>query len=192
MQHRFQGRGTDSHLNANGKQQAQKLALALRNIPLKAVYTSTLVRTKETAAYVMEYHPQANAREVRGLEEMDYGDYEGDRLADRSDVVKDIIADKWSSGCVDAGWPSGESPQDVVDRGTTAILSLLTQEDHDHVALVCHGRFNKIVLSSLLYSSLIDMNNMVQDNTCVNVLDFDRKTQVFTVVELNNTDHLSN
>ena len=44
------GRKDGVHLNEKGRAQAQALAEALAHIPLKAVYSSPLDRTMETAA----------------------------------------------------------------------------------------------------------------------------------------------
>ena len=51
---RLAGRLADVHLNASGKQQAQRLASVLAGIPLKAIYSSPLERAMETAQPIGE------------------------------------------------------------------------------------------------------------------------------------------
>ena len=48
---RFQGQ-TDIPLNQKGIEQAEKAADFFRNIPLQAIYTSTLIRAKTTAEII--------------------------------------------------------------------------------------------------------------------------------------------
>ena len=53
---RFQGR-SNLPLNQEGKKQVRALALALKNEPLTAIYTSPLIRAFETARLIKVFHP---------------------------------------------------------------------------------------------------------------------------------------
>ncbi|MCL4268776.1 MAG: histidine phosphatase family protein [Anaerolineales bacterium] len=50
------GRIPGVHLNEKGQKQAQALGEALKNVPLKAIYSSPLERAMETAAPIAEAH----------------------------------------------------------------------------------------------------------------------------------------
>jgi broad specificity phosphatase PhoE len=52
---RLPGRLPDVHLNTKGRQQAQTLAESLAKAPIKAIYSSPLERTMETAAPLAAY-----------------------------------------------------------------------------------------------------------------------------------------
>lgn len=76
---RLAGRLPGVHLNENGKQQAHELAEKLRNAPVRAVYSSPLERTMETAA------PIAAALDLpiisrESLLEVDIGEWENKTL----------------------------------------------------------------------------------------------------------------
>jgi probable phosphoglycerate mutase len=78
--HKLAGHLPDVHLNERGRQQAQALADALLEVPLKAIYSSPLERAVETAT------PIAAARGleiqiVPGLIETDVGKWQGRSLA---------------------------------------------------------------------------------------------------------------
>ncbi|MCX6001219.1 MAG: histidine phosphatase family protein, partial [Chloroflexi bacterium] len=65
----MQGSGSDTDLSDNGKMQAEKLALAMKDVPLTAVYSSPLRRAMDTAGAVAKYHglaviPDADLREI--------------------------------------------------------------------------------------------------------------------------------
>lgn len=78
--HKLAGYTPDVHLNERGQNQAQALAEALKEVPIKAIYSSPLERAVETAT------PIAAARglEVQtepGLLETDVGKWQGRSLA---------------------------------------------------------------------------------------------------------------
>jgi len=76
---RLAGRLPGVHLNDKGRQQAVDLAKALAKAPIKAVYSSPLDRTMETATPIA----QALGLEViprEGLLEIDFGDWQNKTL----------------------------------------------------------------------------------------------------------------
>ena len=77
--HRLAGRLPGVHLNKKGQEQARLLAEKLADVPVKAVYSSPLERTLETAAPLA----QALGLEVisrPGLIETDFGEWQGESL----------------------------------------------------------------------------------------------------------------
>jgi probable phosphomutase (TIGR03848 family) len=78
--HKLAGHLPDVHLNERGQQQAQALAAALKEVPLKAIYSSPLERAVETTT------PIATARGLevqveKGLLETNVGTWQGRSLA---------------------------------------------------------------------------------------------------------------
>jgi probable phosphoglycerate mutase len=76
---RIAGRLPDVHINRKGKQQAQSLVEVLAGAPIKAIYSSPLERTMETA------EPLANALNLEiipmpGLLETDCGEWQGQSI----------------------------------------------------------------------------------------------------------------
>ncbi|MFZ2296123.1 MAG: histidine phosphatase family protein, partial [Polaromonas sp.] len=72
---RIQGH-LDIPLNATGRKQAARMALALKDDPIAAVYASDLTRAWETAQYL----GRARGLDVtaeEGLRERGFGDFEG-------------------------------------------------------------------------------------------------------------------
>lgn len=70
------GRAPDAHLNAKGRTQAAGLGEALKHLPLRAVYSSPLERTLETAQAIARPH-KMRVRERPGLIETDLGSWQG-------------------------------------------------------------------------------------------------------------------
>lgn len=69
----------DIHLNERGQKQAQELTQALKQVPLKAIYSSPLERAMETAAPIAQVHGLKVIREA-GLMETDLGKWQGRSL----------------------------------------------------------------------------------------------------------------
>ena len=65
-------------INEEGKKQAEESAEAIKDIPIDKVYTSTLIRTKETYRVIKNaLHLNVPEEEVEALNERDYGIYTG-------------------------------------------------------------------------------------------------------------------
>ena len=78
--HKLAGYTPNVHLNERGLSQAQALGDALKEVPIKAIYSSPLERARDTAA------PIAAARKLevqveRGLLETNVGKWQGRSLA---------------------------------------------------------------------------------------------------------------
>jgi probable phosphomutase (TIGR03848 family) len=77
---RLAGRLPGARLNAKGRAQAAALAEALRALPLKAIYSSPLERTMETAQAIAGLH-RLRVKPRPGLIETDLGSWQGASLA---------------------------------------------------------------------------------------------------------------
>ena len=179
----MQGGGFDVELNEQGRQQAQVLADELRHsLPkVDVVVSSHLARAAETADIVSSTF--ATDGPVRIINhkfgEMRFGDLEG--LAIRGPNCKDETRRKFQAfnnimhENKSIPWPgnAGESIKDVEERANAGLSQILRGfPGCDHFCVVAHGRFNKILLMSLL--GLTGKNSIQQGNTGINVLDVDR------------------
>jgi probable phosphomutase (TIGR03848 family) len=78
--HKLAGHLPDVHLNERGQKQAQDLAEALKDVPIKAIYSSPLERAVETATPIAEAHNLKVIQEI-GLIETNVGKWQGRSLA---------------------------------------------------------------------------------------------------------------
>src|SRR5690606_22887808 len=79
----MQGRRVNAPLNRNGRMQADALAQRFSDIPLNAIYSSSLLRAIETADAVARRHPHVPRYRLDGLDEMCWGVFEGEPWSDR-------------------------------------------------------------------------------------------------------------
>ena len=132
--------GGDSGLSQRGTQYSEKLAKYVEeeNIPSLRVWTSELVRTKETAQHI-----QAHKENWKALNEIDAGICEGMTYEEIQDKYPRDFAlrdqDKFHYR-----YPSGESYQDLVARLEPVIMELERQEN---VMVICHQAVMRCLLA---------------------------------------------
>ena len=180
-QRRLQGCRGNPPLNQLGVSQSRALARFLQDVPLDVVYSSPLERSRATADAIATAQQSSLKSETlaivvdEDLKEMNFGQYEGRLLSE----ISDARAEFYASGDVALKWPGqgGESISDVESRARRALRRALAaprRTGQRHVAMVAHGRFNKILLASLIYRSAARCGEIEQRNCAVNVLDFDQ------------------
>lgn len=168
---KIQGGGYDIALNDNGRRQAEAVAEELKGLPIGVVASSHLKRATETADIIARKSVTIRSRRKvhEGFGEMRFGEFEG--IAHRSPEIDPGLKQRFLSiskevaSNVDVRFPGGgESTRDVQDRFLVAIKELLEEFDEDHVAVVAHGRTNKVGLAALCQS--IDYDTLKQDSKC--------------------------
>ena len=131
----LQGSGSNLGISPRGRQQAEYLRDSLANVPFELAIVTNLIRTQETATIVLENHPDVPILEVKELEEISWGVFEGKSNA----IVKPLIKD-WDGGNLTAACPGGESPLQVESRAIPAIYSILERPE-TKILFVCNFTF---------------------------------------------------
>lgn len=207
---KIQGGGYDIPLNDNGRLQAGKAAAELDGIPLNVIASSSLSRAKETADILHarhtddDSHHDANGgvRIVRvvdaGFNEMSFGEWEG--FASRDDGVDESEIERFKDTSrrvkVDPTYPfpgGGESTRQVEQRSVKALYDILnstTTKEQRHIAIVSHGRTNKILIAAVGLGDVQRFKEVRQANVAINVMDVDEKTGMWTVHVMNFHDHV--
>ena len=133
---RIQGQ-LDIPLNAVGRSQASRLARALSEEPIKAIYASDLTRAWETAQYLgralqLEVEPEL------GLRERGFGDFEGKTFAEiQTDLPEQSRL--WRKRDPHFSPAGGESLTALSARVLEAASRLAAQHPGELIALVGHG-----------------------------------------------------
>lgn len=171
---RIQGPLIDDSLNERGRQQAERLAARFederrKGVQLSAVYASPLKRAFETAEALARGAGVAQVTRLPEMIEFSWGIYLG---REEKDILPDMhaIHEQWEAGNMDHAPPEGESPQRAWNRARPAIERIFDKHRHDDVAIVAHGRINKIVLAALVARDLTRMEQFPQGNTSVTLL----------------------
>ena len=122
------GRLPRFRLSARGREQAARVAACLAGVPLAAIYTSPLLRARQTAA-AFGRPVEVDQRWI----EMDYGELDGT-------PVTDVAADVWERWRADASFvpAGGESLAAVGRRVREACAELLEEARVADVVVVTH------------------------------------------------------
>lgn len=201
----MQGGGFDIELNENGKLQANRVAQEMMNVVADrqnvVLVSSHLQRAAQTANILQQLwkeqyqHLEIIRVTMKEFGEMRFGDLEGNALRGPEatpesqalfrNINYEMTQDKHLC------WPGGgESTADVQARGLQGLDTLTKRyPDSDVLVVVAHGRFNKILLASLLYEDVLKHSEVEQGNTCINVID-QRKDGTYDQVVLNYLEHL--
>ena len=199
----IQGPRIDAPLSELGQRQAASLGEALAGEPLAAVYSSPLVRARDTADALVRRHRRRDAtargqlavQVVPELYEMDYGAFIGRSYADVRDEM-DQVLDAWRLGFVDQPFPGGESALLAQTRIRPFAARLLeTAAGHD-VAVVAHGRINRVLLATLTGAGLTRLEEFPQANAAITQVEVEAPAAptapaAVRVRRLNDTAHLS-
>ncbi len=184
-----QGRGVDAELNTTGHAQAEAVAQRLADVPLDAMYASTLRRAMQTAEVIAQAHTSTPLHFEADLEEMAWGVFEGAPITQDVRQMLDAVYQRWRNGAYDYRIDGGESIVEVQERGHRVVQQLLKRHRGETVLVVTHGRFLRVLLATLLEEyGLRRMHEIKHANTAVNVLTW--RDGRFSARLLNCTAHL--
>lgn len=182
---KYQGH-SDIGLSEEGLLQAEQVAFRLRREPFSAVYSSDLSRAFVTAEIVAKHHglpvvPMAEFREVG------FGEWEG--------LKYDQIYAGWSEEIAkffrhpsQVHIPGGESFHDVQKRTEQGLDILRGKHEGECVAIVTHGGAIRTMLCAALGIHLDCLWSFRQDNTAVNIVEYEARHNILRLV--NDVNHL--
>jgi broad specificity phosphatase PhoE len=183
---RYQG-WQDSPLSEVGRAQAEAVGRALAREPLKAVYSSTLGRARETAEAIAALHGLA-VQPDPDFREMAFGEWEGlcfeDCKAKDPDRYR-LWADE-PHRFVPPG--AGETLEDVRGRVLAGLARLRRAHDDQSVCLVAHGVSARIIILDALGLPLERIWSIHLASTGISELEF--RTDWTALHRMNTLVHL--
>lgn len=187
VQRIVQGPRLDPPLSAPGKEQARAVARRLLPEPIAAVYTSPMLRARQTAQAIADVHG-LEPRILAGFTEYDWGLYCGRKEEGETEAAMKGVFAKWWAGDLDARPADGETAREAELRVRAAFAAALAESaQHPAIAVVAHGRINKILLASLLDGDLAKQERYPQHNTAVTLLE--GEGDAWRAVYVNDTAH---
>jgi len=184
--HKFQGI-SDIELSPKGMSQAKHLAESLKEESLAKIYTSPLIRARQTAEQIALFHC-CPVVVVEELKELNQGRLEGLTVEDLRRDFKEFLKD-WTEHPEAAQLPEGESLEDLQRRAWTAVVRMIAEHTQDTVAAVAHSFVNLTILCRVLEIPLQQFRKLRQDATAKNLIEFTEKGIILR--GLNDTCHLS-
>ncbi len=169
----FQGQ-IDVELNEFGLSQAEQLARRLANEPFDAVYTSDLIRTRQTAL-PLATRLSLPINPLLGLREQHFGELEGKTLSS----VKEELPELWETWLLfraDFAVPGGESVRAFSARVLSTVFELARKHQGERLLVVAHGGVLDMLYRHAKGFPLDGPRICAIPNTGVNRLSIDEET----------------
>jgi probable phosphoglycerate mutase len=182
---RIQGQ-LDLPLDAMGLRQAERLAEALADEPITAVYSSDLSRAVQTAAPLVE-RKQLPLRPDPALRERSFGEFQGRTFEEVTRSWPDQAL-RWRHRDPDYGPAGGERLIDFNDRCVAAAWRLAAAHPGQTIVMVAHGGVMDCLYRSAVGMGLSAPRTWQLDNAAVNRLLW--SPQGLTLVGWNDRSHL--
>jgi broad specificity phosphatase PhoE len=144
--------------------------VALRDEPLTAIYSSPLMRAKETAELIKTFHPLVPLYEEEGLIEMDLGELDGMEASKWKARYPELI-EAWRSRPESVKMPGGEGLREVQVRSVNTVERIANLYPSGSPLLLCsHNFVNRSILCFVLGVSLDRFRDVQQDPSALNIL----------------------
>lgn len=182
----LQGCEMDGPLTETGQRQAAALAKGLHDFEIHAIYSSPLLRARQTAGAVADGRA-VDVVPVPELKECSVGRWEGMAWetirTEQPREYDDFFADP-----VNRPHPGGESYRDVLNRARPAIDRILAEHPGQNVVVVAHNMLNRVYLAEYIGIDLKHARQLRQANCCINLLH--HRAGRTELVSLNSVLHL--
>ena len=172
-----QGHG-NSDLTEKGIDQAKDLADAMVKYPIDYIYSSDLGRAVQTAEIIADKFDK-EVIATPSLREMGFGEWEGLLIKEIQEKYGDVYK-TWRNEPHLAEIPGGETLHIIKER--------TDKYDGKHIVLVTHSVTARVILLSVLNSSVENIYRINQGNTALNVIEFRNYGPV--VIKMNDTSHI--
>ena len=182
---RIQGQ-LDVPLNDMGRWQVHRLALAVADEGIEAIYSSDLLRAMETAEAVARGCGQAIVTDP-GLRERGFGEFEGHSYADINQRWPEM-AERWRRRDPSFGAPGGETLNDFFARSVATASRLAALHPGQTIALVSHGGVMDCLYRAASRLALDAPRSWSLGNAAINRLLY--TPQGFTLVGWSDAHHL--
>lgn len=179
---------SDIQLNKRGFEQAKKLAESFQNEKITAIYSSPLLRARQTAEIIAESQ-QIPVFLKEGLKELNQGVLEGIAFVDLKDKYKDLL-EEWMNNPCDLQLPDGECLRKVQERAWKCIEEIVKKhQDKDCLVIVSHNLTIITILCQILNLDLRYFHRLRKDTAAKTVVEFTRSHPI--LIRLNDVSHLS-
>ncbi|HPC37739.1 MAG TPA: alpha-ribazole phosphatase [Exilispira sp.] len=177
----------DVPLNENGISQANILAKYFENKDIDMIYSSNLMRAKETANIIAK-KLNKNVQIVEDLQEINFGVWEGYYWEDIKIEYKDFLK-RWENDLENIPVPEGESYGQVQKRVYKAFNQIISKHDRSsNIIIVSHGVSIKVLIAKILDIPIRNLRKFSMDNASISIVEYNEELKV---ISINNTFHLS-
>jgi broad specificity phosphatase PhoE len=167
----FQG-WTDGLLTEKGHMQAKVMADRLQDVDIDLLYSSSLMRTKQTAQYISDAKNLPiivtdKLREIHG------GDWENEPWSVLPEKWPEQY-EMWEKAPHIVQLPNGESMPEFYNRLVLEIESILEENEGKNLCIVTHGTAIRALMCFIKGCPLEEIQSIVwYDNTAITIADYE-------------------
>ena len=180
----------DVPLDETGREQARLLGRRLEHFGLEKLYSSELLRAKETAEIINQY-VHLPYEILVGIQEINFGGLTGKSEEEIRSLYADFREER-SRHQQDIPYPDGgESGEDVVRR-VMPVLKEICQRKENRVGIVTHGG---VIRSVLAFAVQTSQSNKLKfgidlENTSLTEVLYDAEREFFFLERFNDYAHI--
>lgn len=151
---------SEGYLSEYGIERNKELGEVLKNNRIDKIFTSTLIRAKETAIEIHKNHSQVQLETTDKLKEWNLGMLQGKVYPDNFDIT--------------SNWEGKENPESVKKRLSKFLNEIISQHQNQTILLVSHGLTIKVLTTILNNLPLDDIYTMeLMDNSSFRVFNLE-------------------
>jgi broad specificity phosphatase PhoE len=169
-----------------GQEEARLVGEWLKNETIHAAYCSPLSRARDTAAAVARHHG-LEVKDLAGLIDLNYGDWQGIPLAEVKVKYADLYR-RWETAPHTVRFPNGETLDEVRTRTLAAVDEVLKAHSDQVVLLAAHRVVNKVLIAAFIGLDNSHFWRIGQDTTAINRFQWTGST--WNIMLLNDSCHL--
>jgi alpha-ribazole phosphatase len=160
----------DVDLSEEGKKQSIHISKALKDLPIKAVYSSDLKRTQIGAKFVAD---ELNLLHIpcKELRELAFGDWEGLSINEVNRRYPEKLKERLKNIEI-FQVEGGESFSQLKDRVIPKFKSIVENHPSDSIVILCHGGVIRTILAYILEISIKNLFRINQPYASVNIIQY--------------------
>jgi broad specificity phosphatase PhoE len=180
----FAGSRVDMALSPAGHAQGDALAGWLGDRKIDAVFSSPMLRVRQTMGPLLARQPLTPVF-LDGLREVDFGDFTGMRWEQVRERLG-VTAVNWLQVLDHPGLPNGESAAGLLARVRPCVEQILATPDTTSAAVFCHGGIVRAILAALMELPFTKLGHLRMDYGSVTVVDVPMDNPIATEIALLN------
>lgn len=183
---RLQGNAINGPLAEVGIAQARALASVMSSLPISAIYSSQMLRARQTAEIVATPFGRTSVA-LDGLHEIAVGEWEGMSWAEIQQRDPEHFQAFFENPAV-VPYLGGECYQDVLARARPIFDQLIAKHAGQSIVIVTHNVVNRVLVADCLGLPLERAKQLHQSNCCFNEIRC--KPGITDVRSVNNDGHV--
>ena len=160
----------DLGLSNLGLRNATRLASALEQVGVAAIYTSPALRARQTAASIVAARG-VEPIVVEALRELDFGEFEGRTYEEIAQSHPEHYR-QWMESPTEVRFPGGENYTQLQQRTLKAIASIQGRHAGQVAAVVTHGGVIRAILAHCLHIPDESIFRLDQSYGALNIIDW--------------------